>query len=474
MSIVKNRTKQHARIKRINWDVSAFMDISTGNGFIITDPAEFIMDDTKQKSYNGPSSPLFGTSYEDEQGFMERYRCECGEFKGLNFRGEICPYCNTPVEEKGLNVNMTGWIPLRGYKIINPAFYRILQSVIGEQPFTDMIVSKKKVDKDGNITFLTDEDSDIVKPTSNYMGIGLQEFYKRYDDILAEYRIKKKTKTETIDMLLNEKGSVFTSYVPVYTTMLRPQSITSESFYHTGIDKEINPIINHANSLENCNEIESDLILNNIQSRVNKMWELNFDMLDGKQGIIREQLMGGSINYSSRSVIVPDITLKTDEVDIPYASAYKLFKLQIIHYLMKLKHISMAEAASIWEDAHNYNEEIHEIMSFILEKKKPRLLINRNPTINYYSLVLMKIRRVKKDPDDYTMSIPLSILPGLNADFDGDVLNSICLFNPVIIKIFSKFGPIDHMIIGKDSGKLNDYFTITKNQKIDLYYFASC
>ena len=39
---------------------------------------------------------------------------------------------------------------------------------------------------------------------------------------------------------------------------------------------------------------------------------------------------------------------------------------------------------------------------------------------NYYSMLLMKIRTVKKDVTDFTMSIPLSILPGLNADFDGD------------------------------------------------------
>lgn len=35
-------------------------------------------------------------------------------------------------------------------------------------------------------------------------------------------------------------------------------------------------------------------------------------------------------------------------------------------------------------------------------------------------MLLMKIRKIKPDGDDYALSVPLSILPGLNADFDGD------------------------------------------------------
>ena len=44
----------------------------------------------------------------------------------------------------------------------------------------------------------------------------------------------------------------------------------------------------------------------------------------------------------------------------------------------------------------------------------------------------------------------------------------------VMKDIFKKFNPIKYMIIGKDTGELNDYFNISKNQKIDLYYFATC
>lgn len=88
-------------------------------------------------------------------------------------------------------------------------------------------------------------------------------------------------------------------------------------------------------------------------------------------------------------------------------------------------------------------------------------------------MLLMKIRKIKPDGDDYALSVPLSILPGLNADFDGDILNLIGMLDKSISYMFRKFDPIERMIISRDSGLLNDYFSIVKGQLIDLYYFCT-
>ena len=61
----------------------------------------------------------------------------------------------------------------------------------------------------------------------------------------------------------------------------------------------------------------------------------------------------------------------------------------------------------------------------------------------------------------------------LNADFDGDVLNLIGIMTDELVYAFRKFDPVTRMIISRDSGLLNDYFTITKGQLIDLYYFCT-
>ena len=140
---------------------------------------------------------------------------------------------------------------------------------------------------------------------------------------------------------------------------------------------------------------------------------------------------------------------------------------------MKINDIQLSKAYHKWKNSYKFNQHIYEIMLYILKKEKPRILINRNPTLNFYSLLLMKIRNVKKDDTDFTLSVPLAILPGLNADFDGDVLNMLGMMNEEFVRMFRKFDPIKRMIISRDTGLINNYFTIEKSQLIDLYHFAT-
>lgn len=83
---------------------------------------------------------------------------------------------------------------------------------------------------------------------------------------------------------------------------------------------------------------------------------------------------------------------------------------------MKLNDIPLSKAYTIWAKSFMFDNMVLEVMNYIVQKEQPRLLINRNPTLNFYSMLLMKIRCVKHSVDDFTLSVPLSILPGLNAD----------------------------------------------------------
>ena len=117
-------------------------------------------------------------------------------------------------------------------------------------------------------------------------------------------------------------------------------------------------------------------------------------------------------NFSSRNVIIPDPTLRDDQIDLSYHTFLELYKFKIIYYLMKMEDISLSKAYYKWSRAYKFDNQIYEIMQFIVKKEKPKVLINRNPTLNYYSMLLMSVRRVKKDINDYTLSVPLSVLPG--------------------------------------------------------------
>ena len=57
--------------------------------------------------------------------------------------------------------------------------------------------------------------------------------------------------------------------------------------------------------------------------------------------------------------------------------------------------------------------------------------------------------------------------------FDGDILNMIALFEEEMIHMFRKFDPIERYLMCRDDEGLNPYFSITKGQLIDLYYFCT-
>ena len=299
------------------------------------------------------------------------------------------------------------------------------------------------------------------------------EFRKRFEEIMHWFKTKKKKKADEIDKVLSESSAVFCSHIPIYSTLLRPQSNTADTFYFNSIDKHVNPLFNLSEKIKSAEEIDKMFILSRIQKRVNALWDTNFQLLNGKEGLIRGQILGGSLNYTSRNVIIPNPELRDSELDLSYNTFLELYKFKIIYYLMAMDDISLAKAYDIWQQGYKFDERIYQIMQFIIQKENPKILINRNPTLNYYSMLLMSIRLVKKDISDFTLSVPLSILPGLNADFDGDILNIIGLMNDEIIHIFRKFDPVTRMIMSRDTGYLNDYFAIEKGQMIDLYNYCT-
>ena len=72
---------------------------------------------------------------------------------------------------------------------------------------------------------------------------------------------------------------------------------------------------------------------------------------------------------------------------------------------MKIEDISLAKAYDIWKRAIVFDKKVHDIMQFIVDQGEVKLLINRNPTLNYYSMLLMNIRQVKANDIDHTMSV---------------------------------------------------------------------
>ena len=87
-------------------------------------------------------------------------------------------------------------------------------------------------------------------------------------------------------------------------------------------------------------------------------------------------------NYTSRNVIVPLHTLHDDEVDLSYHTFLELNESLVMRYLSLSEGISLSQAKQETEAAKvRFSEKIYELMQYIVEKDKPHILLNRNPTL---------------------------------------------------------------------------------------------
>ena len=99
-------------------------------------------------------------------------------------------------------------------------------------------------------------------------------------------------------------------------------------------------------------------------------------------------------------------------------------------------------------------------------------LVNRAPTIDWGSILQVKIVDVTKKVDDYTMAISLMILPGLNADFDGDNLTITKLCSKEQIKATRKYNARVFSMISHIDGSLNENMMPIKDLAIGLSHFC--
>lgn len=415
------------RLERISWDVQCRVDFMSRRGFIV-DKYAYEDKKLKIKSKRGIQSPLFGTDFSDENAFAERYSCECRKTVGKVFEGEICPSCKTEVKFVDVDIEFTGWILLKYDKIIQPLYYRFLDRIVKSKKFSleDIIKPKSEINKDGVIIHHP------YDPKQPFAGIGIEGLYNRYEEVLDYYYKKKRNLRELIDMIRDERDKAFASSIPVYTSALRPTSFNGESNFnfispervYANIVKKSN-LLNSLRNQEVSGKFKEErdflhrqITLSELQIKINQLWKMVFDKIDTKHGHIREEILGGRVNFSARNVIVPDSSLKADEIEVGYLTFLELYRYEIIGYLVKMTGSTYEEASQEWfESTLGFNKRVHEIMQYIIDKCDPRVIMNRNPTINFGSLMLMKIKRVRGEyNENHTMSIPVFILRDLNAD----------------------------------------------------------
>lgn len=454
------------RLLKLNLDEEAKRRIRDEKDFLITNAVAVEKNGTK--TMDGIFSPKFGhTQFDDQLGTKDMYRCRCGNLAGAIYLGELCPKCDTDVAFIDADLSVMGWIPLKEYAIINAGMFIHLQDFIGKTEIRNILkVDVSKMDSNGNLKYER-------TAKSPYAHIGMSEFREKFDEIIDFYLKRFPKKRELYDLIQEFKDCVFTSHIPVYSSILRPRIEANEKIrsfkantYYDTIMKQYELIM-----LDVGNILTILPALFEIQYEYMELYEFIVESYTGKEGLFRSQFGGIRIDYGARSVIINGKDLKPDEVDIPYVSAITFLELEILYLLRKLDDITENEAYMILNKAmREFNPKIHALCQNIISKSKTpmNVLVNRPPSLSDRSFRLLRVRKVKNNIDDLTLSISPSLLDGFAGDYDGDSLAYIPLKDWRLIKTFElTLGP-RYNYISRTNGKYSGRMAFIKDYAIVL------
>lgn len=466
------RSKEYEyRIVRhyIDNDAKAKSDIANGTGFRIIARQNI---KTNIKEPNSIFSTMFGQGLQDDSPFIDRYRCKCGKIVGKLNNRTVCPHCHTAVQYLGDNFEMTGWIIADNFWFIHQGLFAFIRNFIGKNDFDEIIKYVDELDQDGRII-----PREYKNQEDEFKGIGMIGFHDRFDEVMEYYAYKhrnKPNKMAAYQNIMKHRDIVWCHSLPVYTLLLRPIKISDGHFIFEGNNQEYNIIateVQYLNTKSTLTFKRQETLLYHIQMKMMAVTNNIDKMLAGKKGVIRS-LFGGNYNFISRCVIIPDPSLKVDEISLPYLCVMEMLKEVIINVIHKTFNCSYMDAYQRWyEGLLEIDPLIVQMIETLISNNATGrgipVLINRNPTIRYGSI--MQMYCVKINTDSYAMGIPLQILTPLNADFDGDVLNCLWIINQDFLKNAEcVFNPRNAMFIDRNDGYMQADMCHSRDTMLNL------
>jgi hypothetical protein len=468
-----NEIEYQSRLVKINFEEECKRDLETDNGFIITG-AQGIKKALKDP--DGIFSSRYGRGVDDISPNGDRHKCECGNLRSRSNEGILCPKCKTKVKFVDDNFAYTGWLVIQhGYKVIHPIMYKTIQSFIGQKAFNNMMNLDENFNSDGIEIPVETPDPD----KEPFFRIGIYEFINRFDEIITFYKKMANTqsKQDAYEEIIKNRDLIFTSCIPVYTTLLRLLKTSGIQLEYYDINGNFN---NMAMYTARINRNKLTLYKTSIPEYLQKLQDefMNVyadieEILSGKTGLIR-RAYGGKYNFTARNVIKPDASLKVDQITLSYYTLCDLLQQKIINIIAHRRSISINDAYMIWSVGRlKENYELISIINSIINSYPFGIpvMINRNPTLEYGSMIQMHVIGICYN---FTMGVPLDILPSLQADFDGDVLNVKLIINDKFYQTaLLVYNPRRAMIINRNDGLLYVNYLPTKNTLVNLNNFIN-
>ncbi|HUU42960.1 MAG TPA: DNA-directed RNA polymerase subunit beta', partial [Planctomycetota bacterium] len=397
------------------------------------------------------------------------WECFCGKYKGMKHKGIICDRCGVKVTHSRVRRKRMGHITLAS-PIVHIWFFKAMPSRLGNllamktttlerivyyQDYVvidagDTPLREKQLLTEEEFRACRDKYGDDFKAAMGaeairalLQSIRLDELSEQLRRELEETGSKQKSKdiikrlkiVEALKESDNKPEWMVFDVIPVIPPDLRPLVLLeSGNFATSDLNDLYRRVINRNNRLKKLIELNApEVIIHNekrmLQQAVDALFDNGrckrpvlgssnrplkslTDMIKGKQGRFRENLLGKRVDYSARSVIVVGPELKLHQCGLPKKIALELFQPFIIRQLKETGHADTIKSAK--KMLERKDEEVWDVLEQVIDRHA--VLLNRAPTLHRMGIqafepVLIEGNAIKIHP---------LVCKGFNADFDGD------------------------------------------------------
>jgi DNA-directed RNA polymerase subunit beta' len=403
-------------------------------------------------------------------GPIKDYECLCGKYKRMKYKGVICEKCGVEVTLSRVRRERMGHISLAA-PVAHIWFLKSLPSRIGlllDMTLKDLeriLYFESYIVLDPGLTPLKDRqllsEDDYLRALDEYgqdsftamigaeaireilKGMNLQKIAEDLRIEIAESKSELKPKRlakrlKIIEAFLhsgNKPEWMILTEVPVIPPDLRPLvPLDGGRFATSDLNDLYRRVINRNNRLKRLMELRApDIIIRNekrmLQESVDALFDNGrrgrvitgankrplkslADMLKGKQGRFRQNLLGKRVDYSGRSVIVVGPELKLHQCGLPKKMALELFK-PFIYSRLDAKGLS-ATVKQAKKLVEKEKPEVWDILDEVIREHP--VMLNRAPTLHRLGIqafepVLIEGKAIQLHP---------LVCAAFNADFDGD------------------------------------------------------
>ncbi|MBL8613042.1 MAG: DNA-directed RNA polymerase subunit beta' [Myxococcales bacterium] len=403
-------------------------------------------------------------------GPVKDYECNCGKYKRMKHRGIVCEKCGVEVIQSKVRRERLGHIS-HATPVAHIWFLKSLPSRIGNildislkdlekvlyceayiviDPKETPLAPGELLSEDRYMQLVDEYGED--KFQAGMGGEAVLEMLKKVDvhklgeDLRADMRAatseakrKKIVKRLKVIEAFKESGNrpewMMLTVIPVLPPDLRPLvPLDGGRFATSDLNDLYRRVINRNNRLKRLQELNApEIIIRNerrmLQEAVDALFDNGrrgktitgpnkrplkslSDMLKGKQGRFRQNLLGKRVDYSGRSVIVVGPTLKLHQCGLPTKMALELFKPFIYNKLEERGYVNTIKSAK--KMVEKERPEVFDILEEVVSEHP--VLLNRAPTLHRLGIqafepVLIEGKAIQLHP---------LVCAAFNADFDGD------------------------------------------------------